>query len=196
MTWNDITLQQYRQIEKIQAEHPDDSAIHIINYLYGDNIESLPLAEYARRMEEIQFLSKNIPSAKLKLDYVINGNKYELDITPADLTTAQFIDSQNYLKQGGDVQNLLSVYLIPKGKKYAEGYDVEKVKNDVLSLPMPEVMGICRFFQNWLAKFVKVFRHCLTRQMKKGMDKGTVEKIRIMMDEMEKNMVSAFSHTY
>lgn len=194
MTWYDITLGQYKQIEKIQAQHPDDSAIHIIKYLYGDDIEYLPIPEYAKRMDELQFLGETVPKSNLKLEYRINGTVYELDITPADMTTAQFIDAQNYIKDGGDVQNLLSVYLIPKGKRYAEDYDVEKVKKDVLSLPMPEVIAICTFFQQWLARFVKVFRRCLTSRMKKGtMDKETEKKIRRLMDEAEKNMVLAFS---
>lgn len=195
MDWYSINLGQFKQIEKIQLEHPDDSAMQVVKYLYGDDIEFLPIPEYVRRIEELRFLGETIPTAPLKIEYRINGTVYVLDITPGDMTTAQFIDAQNYIKDGGDVQNLLSVYLIPKGKKYAEDYDIEKVKKDVLSLPMPEVVAICSFFQNWLVRFVRVFRRSLTRQMRKnkGMDKETAEKIRRLMDEVEKNMALAFS---
>lgn len=192
MTWFDITLEQYHVIEKIQEQYPDDSALHIMKYIYGDDVEYLPLTEYARRMEELQFLGEPIPKTNLKLNYRINGTDYELDITPADMTTAQFIDAQNYIKDASPIENLLSVYLIPKGKKYAEDYDIEKVKKDVLSLPMPEVIAITSFFQNWLVRFVKVFRACLKRKMRKGMDKETADKIRRLMDEAERNMALAF----
>lgn len=192
LTWFDISLEQYHQIEKIQNEHPDDSAIQIAKYLFDIDLEFLPVTEFCRIMDELQFLGEPIPKTNLKLNYRINGTEYELDITPADMTTAQFIDAQNYIKDASPIENLLSVYLIPKGKKYAEDYDIEKVKKDVLSLPMPEVIAITSFFQNWLVRFVKVFRACLKRKMRKGMDKETADKIRRLMDEAERNMALAF----
>ena len=193
MTWYDITLGQFKQIEKIQREHPDDSAMQIMKYIYGDDVEYLPITEYAVRMNELQFLSEPVPTPALKLEYKINGTVYALDITPADLTTAQFIDSQNYIKDGGDVQNLLSVYLIPKGKRYAEDYDIEKVKKDVLSLPIPEVMAICSFFQKWLVRYVAIIRRYLNKQLRKGKaDKETLRKVRELMDKAEKNIHGAF----
>lgn len=193
LDWYSINLGQFKQIEKIQREHPDDSAMQIMKYIYGDDVEYLPITEYAVRMNELQFLSEPVPTPALKLEYKINGTVYMLDITPGDLTTAQFIDCQNYLKDGGDVQNLLSVYLIPKGKRYAEDYDIDKVKKDVLSLPIPEVMAICSFFQKWLVRYVAIIRRYLNKQLRKGKaDKETLRKVRELMDKAEANIHGAF----
>lgn len=67
-----------------------------------------------------------------------------------DLTTGQYIDYQTYMQDNEDFKNLakvLSVFIVPKGKTYNEGYDVEDVIRELDEhLSIQIALGVCFFF--------------------------------------------------
>lgn len=83
----------------------------------------------------IEQMSNNIKN--YKTDYskrlkslVINGNKYSINYNIQKINIAQYIDYQITIAENDYINNLaslLSIFVIPAGKKYNEDYDVDEV---------------------------------------------------------------------
>ena len=154
MNWTDVSLKQYNDIKQIFLE-PDyseeDRIILLINILFGVDALKLKTTELNGYVNQLKFLSTNPPKMKLKEKYKLGENWYILRRNLKDFTVAQWIDFQNFLKNGADTDNynnLLSVFFIPESQtEYAEGYDVESVRNDINNhLSIADANSIASFF--------------------------------------------------
>ena len=88
---------------------------------------------------------------KLKDKYRLGENWYILRINLKDFTVAQWIDFQNFLKNGSDTDNfanLLSVFFLPEGQtEYGENYNIEQVRQDINNyLLIADATSIASFF--------------------------------------------------
>lgn len=172
MNWNDITLKQFYEIQDILSVEDDYTAFNLIDYLYNVDCQSLPIKELKKY--DISFIKEPIPDVKLKKEYTLNGNVYKSNCDITKVTVAQFIDYQNYIKQPQlRLEDLLSVFFLPKGcKDYNKDYDITKVKEDLLELPITVANSIGFFFGRQFKIFFLLFRYSLIRQVKKmKMDK-------------------------
>ena len=100
----------------------------------------------------------------------VNGNQYEVDALVGHFSTAQYIDFTNYMKDTSNysyVKKCLSVFFIPKGHKYNDGYDMEAVIKDMGSLPIDIAMSECFFFSRQFAKFMRIFQSSSIKKLKK-----------------------------
>ena len=127
-----------------------DKQVSIIARLAGldeRDVLDLPLADYSALAAKTDFLRHECPPATapsrlISGDFVLVPTK---DFT--QITTAQYVDFQTFSKKGIDaLPDLLSVLLIPEGHKYNDGYDIAKVKETVLELPLPAALGLSAFF--------------------------------------------------
>ena len=172
MNWNDITLKQFYEIQDILSVEDDYTAFNLIDYLYNVDCQSLPIKELKKY--DISFIKEPIPDVKLKKEYTLNGNVYKSNCDITKVTVAQFIDYQNYVKQPElGLEDLLSVFFLPKGcKDYNKDYDITKVKEDLLELPITVANSIGFFFGGQFKILFLLFRYSLIRQVKKmKMDK-------------------------
>ena len=172
MNWNDITLKQFYEIQDILSVEDDYTAFNLIDYLYNVDCQSLPIKELKKY--DISFIKEPIPDVKLKKEYTLNGNVYKSNCDITKVTIAQFIDYQNYVKQPQlRLEDLLSVFFLPKGcKDYNKDYDITKVKEDLLELPITVANSIGFFFFGQFKILFLLFRYSLIRQVKKmKMDK-------------------------
>lgn len=167
MTWKDITLKQFYQIREILSVEDEWTALNLIDCIY--NIDSQSLAINELKKYDISFLNQPIPEAKLQKYYIINGTKYNSNFDLTKVTVAQFIDYQNYLKEDEvKLERLLSVFFMPDGyKDYNSGYDIIKVQEDLLELPIAVAQSIGFFFARQLRVFFWLFRYYLIKQVKK-----------------------------
>ena len=96
------------------------------------------------------------------------------------LTTAQYIDFQSYSKDS-DYSKMLSVFLVPKGKKYGEGYDALEVINDVSTMPVGEVLGLMGFFiilyRSWSRALLKYSSRILRKAAKREKNQELMETV-------------------
>lgn len=154
MNWTNISLGKYNQIKEIFLD-PDfteeDRLIYEIKILFGVDALKLNLNELHKYINELSFLGEKIPKMKIKETYNLGGNVYILKKNLKDFTVAQWIDWQNFLKNGADTDNfanLLSVFFFPKGEsEYAEGYDIETVRHDLNDfLSIADALSISSFF--------------------------------------------------
>ena len=154
MNWNDISIKQYNDIKNLYLDtelSDEDRLILQINILFGVDALKLKTTELHKYVNEMKFLGEKVPKMKIKNEYKLGGNVYTLKKELKDFTVAQWIDWQNFLKDGSDTDNyanLLSIFFFPKGEtEYGDGYDIEQVRSDINNhLSIAEAMSIASFF--------------------------------------------------
>ena len=155
MNWNDISINQYNNIKDLYLDtelSDEDRLILQINILFGVDALKLKTSELHKYVNEMKFLGEKVPKMKIKKEYQLGNNTYILKKELKDVTVAQWIDWQNFLKDGGgdtdNYSNLLSVFFFPKGEtEYGDNYDIEQVRSDINNhLSIAEAMSISSFF--------------------------------------------------
>lgn len=167
MNWNQITLNQFKQIQQaMQIEDENDKIVALSEIIYGDNVTDLPLSDYIAKVKELNFLQTDIPNDHTVKQVNVNGRQYRFDGLLGNITTAQYLDYVNHSKSQ-DVARMLSVFFIPKDHKYNDGYDMQQVINDIGEMPIDIVMSSAFFFNRQLSEFIRIFRYSLTKKIKK-----------------------------
>ena len=179
LTWANIkyrTLLDIREAANIEDEN--ERVYAIMEAVFGEDILDLPLKDFNEKCKELQFLQKEIPNDLHVKDIKVNGREYYFDGLLGKITTAQYIDFQNYQKNN-DEQKSFSVFIIPKGHKYNDGYDIEQVFNDILDIPVPVLFSASFFFSRQFELFIRIFRRYSIKQMKKlGLPKEAMENMK------------------
>ena len=133
-TWKDITLRQFNKIQDLLQEIDEYTTLNIIDVLYDVDSANMPAMDVMNKYaHSLDFLMTTIPTnEKLKDVYTINQREYNSNINLTQMTTAQFVDYQNYAKENPvDISKCLSVFIIPKGHTYNDGYDLKQVQDDI-----------------------------------------------------------------
>lgn len=189
--WNYISIKKFDEIKKaLNANRNNEleanlEMLSILCDVSVEEIEDLPLTEFSKLVKQTEFL-KEMPKVDIKDSYVINGKKYVLCANVSKMTTAQYIDYQTLIKNADkNVKELLSVFLIPKGKKYGE-YDLEEVMSDIYNyFPIADARAVSFFFTLVLQSLTKATLISLERrtkkELKKAKTKGEKEKIEILL---------------
>ena len=154
MNWTDISINQYNNIKDLYLDtelSDEDRLILQINILFGVDALKLKTTELHKYVNEMKFLATKPPKMKIKKEYQLGNNTYILKKDLRDVRVAQWLDWQNFLKDGGDTDNyanLLSIFFFPKGEtEYGENYDIEEVRRDINNhLSIAEAMSISSFF--------------------------------------------------
>ena len=160
VNWYKITVNQFIELSKYGDKLTTEDAVRII---YNKDYNNIPLSEISKY--NLSFLKTEVPREPIKKYYKINGMKYFACFDTTKLTTAQFVDFQNYAKQN-DFIGCLSVCFRPKGTEYNDGsYDIDKVKQDIASLPITQGLTIAFFFKNQLVVLLSAIQSSLANQL-------------------------------
>ena len=145
-----LTLGRYMRINAVLESGGEevDQQVQILAILAdmsADDVLLLPLADYARMAAQSAFLR-----TPCKPTAIASGWRYG-DLVPTEdfrkINTAQYIDFQTFSKRfPASLPELLSVFLVPEGKAYNDGYDVADVQERVKELPLPVALGLSAFF--------------------------------------------------
>ena len=171
--WENITLKEFEQLDQImQSDIPADyKAVNILSVISGEDpslFENLPLNTFTNLVSHINFVTDEIPTVKVKDSYEINGRKYVVKADIPSITTAQYIDYQSYMKEEVvDLQKVISVFLIPEGHTYNDGYKIEEVLADIHDMKIVDVQALGFFIQKQSALFILVTKDYLSNQMRK-----------------------------
>lgn len=178
LKWNDIKYRTFLDIrEAANIEDENERVYAIMEAVFGEDVLDLPLKDFNEKCKELQFLQKEIPNDLHVKDIKVNGREYYFDGLLGKITTAQYIDFQNYQKNN-DEQKSFSVFIIPKGHKYNDGYDMEQVFNDILDIPVPVLFSASFFFSRQFELFIRIFRRYSIKQMKNlGLPKEAMENL-------------------
>ena len=132
----------------------------------------MPIKQLTEEFGKLKFMECTPQAAKVKNTYKINGTEYVLTTNLQEMTVAQYIDYQVYIKNPQQyMQEMLTVFLIPKGKKYNEDYDVAEAAKDMGNLPIEDAYGISFFLTVLLQSLTKVTISSALRKMLKELKK-------------------------
>lgn len=185
MTWNDVTYKQFKKLQEIfKIEDDTERVIETCVLFFGDEVLNEPLPKLRERLGELQFLQQSPPDCELLTKIRVNNRDYEINAVIGELTTSQYIDYINHVKNN-DIIKALSVFFIPKGRKYNDGYDMERVFNDLENLPITVVNGTAFFLKEQLSKFIEIF-------LSSSIDKIKNSKVK---KELKEKMIAALENT-
>ena len=187
--YNALTLGQYMRVNEV-LESPGedlDKQVEIISILSGiplSEVLLLPLADYSSMAAKTAFLREPCHPTEIKEDWTYGYLVPTLDFRK--INTAQYIDFQTFSKDfPKSLPQLLSVFLVPEGKAYNDGYDIAEVQKVVDTMPLPDALGLAAFF---FVRFVTLTADSLTSwasDLKKTKDETKKKEIgeRIKMVE-------------
>ena len=192
MNWTEISLKQYNDIKEIYLNpefSEEDRIILLINILFGIDALKLKTTELNKYVEQMKFLGEKVPKMKLRDKYKLGQNTYILKKDLKDFTVAQWIDFQNFLKNGSDTDNfanLLSVFFIPEGQTEYGEYDVEQVRQDINNhLSIADANSIASFFLRYQKGLSIVFLLYTKRKiLKTPLEKKEKKKIKKEMRKL------------
>lgn len=182
MKWKNITINQFNNLqEALKIEDEMDRIIEIGRVVFNQDISELPISEFKKKVSELSFIGEQIKDSIPPKNIKIGKNEYYTDCLAGRITTAQFIDFQNNLKTG-DLASTLSTFIIPKGHKYNDGYDMLEVIKDLGDLPITTANSIAFFFKRQLEESLKIFQSYLTKTLKEtSLPKEVQEKVKVLL---------------
>lgn len=153
LDWYDIPVGMFQEIWQINKGKEDEDTktlrlAALVNGITYNEILSKSLDETSLLVSNIAFMYQEPKLQKVRKSYVLNGKTYDATLKPSQITTAQYIDFQNILpNKDENLAQFFSIFFIPAGKQYNEGYDTEDVINDIeTSLSIEDAVSVADFF--------------------------------------------------
>lgn len=175
-SYKDLPLYKWFEINEIltSGESDIDKQIDIICVLGDyerDYVEGLSLSEYSLLVDKTRFIMTQPKNSLPEKRYKIGEFELVPMLNAKDMNVAQYTDYSTYL-QLTDIQErmtgLISVFLIPKGKKYNDGYSIERLKELILTeMSIETALNLSAFFLEYTKAWLKGTQTCLVKRLKK-----------------------------
>ncbi len=181
-TWSDMSIKQFVEISEINPD--DENAIYcylaIINDLTLDEIVEKPVKEVVAMTKQLEFLTKAPKRhAFPKKTYLIGGREYVACLDPDKMTTAQYIDFQMLDDYSHQIAEMLSVILVPKGKKYGEGYEIADVRKEIYErMKIEDALTLANFYLTLFEVSTRLTKVLLRRELRKAEKQAPTKEIR------------------
>lgn len=156
--WDDITINDYREIVDITKQELDsdlEKSISILSVLCEcseDDLYSMNVNKLNKLLAEIEWIKQPYTFNKNwnHKHIVIDGVKYDVVVDINKFSVAQYADLQIYWDKRDDINymgKLLTLFIIPAGKTYNNDYDIVKLA-DVIedNVSINDFNSICFFF--------------------------------------------------
>jgi hypothetical protein len=174
-SWDEVTLEMFDVITS-NEENPYEKIQDILEILTGlpkSEIKELPatVLESAEINKKLSFMTKE-PRKRMPVEKLtLNGKRYEMSLYPAKWTAAQYLDYNAVLGGGPQkkMARLIACFCVPEGKKYGEGYDFDKLVDEIYEhMPVTVAMGYASFFQLQLTSYAKALSAYTEKKKKKS----------------------------
>ena len=155
-----ITIEKHKQIQRLLKDNnvEDMQAVQAeLLAIYADTdvdtIMSYPLTKYHKLVEKFyaDYFTDFSKAEPAIIDKYTAGDMVlvpMLDFT--QITVAQMMDfSVLSADPIENIEKLLAIFLIPKGKKYNDGYDLMEVQKAILNMSFNELSPLLAFFLKW-----------------------------------------------
>ena len=180
-----------------------DRKVKIVGILTGltdDEVLALPITEFTECCAKAKFLDKQCPEnliPAVSRSYPIGGFVLIPVTDIRKITTAQYIDFKTFEKdKEHKFVEMLSCFLVPRGKEYNEGYDILDVHNAIREeMSVAEVLALLAFF---FKEWVGLIRSTLSSSIKDAMrieDKETRERMLKRIRDLQDSMTSGGGST-
>ena len=197
--WENISIDKYYEIKDILDDETDDDItknVKLVAVITGkdeDEVWSMDMAEAGEYISRLQFLNKFELPDNPNMKFNLPGYQLKVMKDVSKISVAQYVDFQNFVKlplrEG--MEKILSIFLIPEGCKYNEGYDIidlQKVIRENISFRVAE--GLLSFF---IEKYGELLIHSLVycrRQVKKTKNPEMMEKLEKTEKEVQQKLDS------
>ena len=173
--WKDVTLGIWEKMEEITKRENEIERVVGFVALFDDMTEdevlALPLDKFRGYVNDLGWMNTPPDIEQPKETYKINGKEYDLVTNFHKLTTQQYIDFQTFSKDN-NYREMLSVFLIPRGHKYSDNYDILEVQKELADMPVQEVLGLMGFFivlyRSWSRALLMYSSRILRKEGKKN----------------------------
>lgn len=173
--WKDVTLGLWEKMEEITKRENEIERVvgfvALFNDMTEDEVLNLPLDEFKKYVNDLGWMNTPPDIEQPKETYKINGKEYDLVTNFHKLTTQQYIDFQTFSKDN-NYREMLSVFLIPRGHKYSDNYDILEVQKELADMPVQEVLGLMGFFivlyRSWSRALLMYSSRILRKEGKKN----------------------------
>lgn len=191
--WDDVSIQVYEEIcDATSIENEVERTIATIAVLCDttiEEVEKLPLIEMNRLVREASWIN-GFDFDKKHKPKVITTPSFSCDVTNKveDMTVAQYADFQAIFGSGV-MQDILSVFLIPTGKEYGDGYDIEELREEIYkNVSITQAQSIIYFFvQSSLSSF-RTTLTSLEKDLKKEKKKEKKMETRARIQTIQQNI--------
>ena len=197
--WKEISINVFQKLQNLNLNNSSDiideidDNVKILSILCDvdeDTIADLEINEYKTLVSQCTFLNE-MPKVKIKDEYWINDKLYQVQYGVQNMTMAQYIDYQTYLKDSSKyTKEIVSCFVIPKGKKYGEGYKISEVVEDIGNyFSIVDALSVCFFFTMLFRSLTTATLGCLVKKMKRGkkkMNKEQQVQVQRAIDELNK----------
>ncbi len=177
--WNEITVGQFKRLLEVSDDN-DERVFEVVSILSDETLDQTldrPLEDVRKDIEALEFLKTKPKIRRVRDRYDLGGTVYILQASPQDITTAQYIDFTNEKKDVGHISEMLSIFLVPKGHRYGDGYDFRKVQQDVdRYMSYEDANSVSAFFFGlWILLTQDVMKRT-RKAMKKAVKEGVISR--------------------
>ena len=207
-SWQDITIEVYDRLRNLKCdleyttkqgfdtteiEKSFELNVKLLSILCDvdeDTIGDLPLTEFSNLIAQTEFL-KDMPKYTIETKYKIGDRDFDVQTNLRNLTTAQFIDFQTLVKDPDkNLSNLLACFMLPKGKKYGEDYDIMEIAEYLKKhMSIATARSIMFFFTLEYQALQKTILRYSIKDLKKQMKKEKNEETKKKLEEAIQQMI-------
>ena len=204
-SWKDINLKEYKKIVEILNRELDSdlekdiSILAVLLNVPEDSLYDMNIMELQRLLGQMSWIKEEKYVYKNKIKkmnkLVIDGKEYVVNPDINKFTVSQYLDFQNFWDNRNErMGNLLAVFIIPKGCKYNEGYDVIKLADRLEEVfTLDDWNDVCFFFLKNYYSSIKVslissewMMKTLIRKTKNPKEKEKLVKIKEQLQQQIK----------
>lgn len=192
--WSDITIKQHKAILDLYQREDDDLLIlyGLVEIVYGVKVDDMKISEANELANTLDFIKERPKPSMVKRHYTLNGHRYNVSFNLQDILTCQYIDFQQMCNKASEMPaEFLSILLIPEGKRYNEGYDLNDVVYDIENyMKVEDCLGLSAFFFNLfrisIRRSIRKIRRMTRMAEKEGlMTNEQLEGLRKAMEALE-----------
>lgn len=175
-SYDKLPLYKWFEINEILTSEDSDidkqvDMICVLGDYERDYVEGLKLEDYSRLVQKTRFIL-TLPKTEMPENvYTLGEFRLEPMLNARDMNVAQYTDYSTYLQLDNMQERmigLISVFLIPKGKKYNDGYSVDRVKELILTeLTVDKALSLSAFFLEYTKAWLKGTQTYLVKRLKK-----------------------------
>jgi len=198
-SWSEIELKTFRAYTMYKAKNKEVSAleekmfcVELFCNLTAEEVRSLNIQDLNNVYGDlIKILEDKNANIKFEQTFKFKGKEYGFIPNLSKLSTGEWVDYEELMKQGGYWENahkIMSILFRPitkkRGKKYSiEEYNDEHINqhsDDFLSLTMDKVIGAQSFFFRLGIDLLETLRTYTLQEKEKRSIKKELEKSRLI----------------
>ena len=165
-SFNDMPIATYEELLAIDDDtslEDTDRLVMRVATLLGkteDEVNAMSATEFSLIVPRLAFLAHDIPERKVVKSYKCGAFRLVPTKDIFKMTTAQFLDFQTFSKMKDNMVAVLSVFLVPEGHKYSNGYETSEVRDAIRHhLCVSDAVALKAFF---FSRLVASLRASLT----------------------------------